>query len=222
MRAAAVKGLYAITPDQADTGKLLAVVRQALEGGARWVQYRNKSADAALLHEQACELLSLCRLFGVPLIINDNLRLAALTDADGVHLGAGDGSVAEARIILGPDKIVGVSCYNSLPLGLEAERRGADYVAFGSFFPSPTKPAAVVAPLALLGEAKRSLTIPVVAIGGITLKNAAKLIAAGADAVAVISALFESADIKAAAQEFARLFKEFDSVTMPGVATGDK
>jgi thiamine-phosphate pyrophosphorylase len=219
---AAIKGLYAITPDRADTGELLAAVRLALEGGARLVQYRNKGADVALQHEQACELLPLCRGFGAPLVINDDLRLASLVGADGVHLGAGDGSVTEARIVLGSDKIVGVSCYNSLPLALEAESRGADYVAFGSFFPSPTKPAAVVAPVSLLSEAKRRVAIPVVAIGGITPTNAGELLAAGADAVAVISALFDSADVRATAREFSRLFEKFDSTTAAGVAASDK
>lgn len=203
---AAIKGLYAITPETADTAALLSMVRQALEGGARVVQYRNKGGDVALRHEQAAELLALCRAFRVPLIVNDDLRLAALADADGVHLGAEDGSVAEARIILGPDKIVGVSCYNSLPAAVEAERRGADYVAFGSFFASITKPAAVAAPIALLREAKRSLHVPIVAIGGITPQNAAELVAAGADAVAVISALFDSGNVQAAARRFDQVF----------------
>jgi thiamine-phosphate pyrophosphorylase len=201
-----ISGLYAVTPEWGDTGRLLQAVGLCLEGGVRWVQYRNKGGDVAQQHEQASELLALCRRFGARLIVNDNLRLADLIDADGVHLGKDDASVREARIILGPKKIIGVSCYNSLQQALEAEAAGADYVAFGSFFVSGTKPAAVAAPLPLLQEAKRQLTIPVVAIGGITPDNAGQLIEAGADALAVIAALFDSPDIKATAQQFASLF----------------
>jgi thiamine-phosphate pyrophosphorylase len=203
-----IGGLYAITPECADTGALLLRVQQALEGGARLVQYRNKKGDAALRHEQASELLALCRRFRVPLIVNDDLRLADLTGADGVHLGKDDGGVRQARLILGPEKIIGVSCYNDLQLALEAQSQGADYAAFGSFFASPTKPGAVVAPLALLREAKQRLRIPLVAIGGISADNAGALIEAGADAVAVISALFDSDDIRAAATRFAVLFEK--------------
>jgi thiamine-phosphate pyrophosphorylase len=201
-----IRGLYAITPESADTGRLLDQVRAALEGGASLVQYRNKSGDVALQHEQASELSALCHEFDAPLIVNDNLRLAALADADGVHLGKEDGSVMEARVILGPGKIVGVSCYNDLERALTAEAQGADYVAFGSFFASNTKPNAVQASPELLREAKTKVKIPVVAIGGITPDNAAALIEAGADALAVISALFDSDDIRAAAEGFSRLF----------------
>ena len=202
-----INGLYAITPECSDTRKLLDMVRRALEGKTRAIQYRNKNGDVALLHEQASELLALCREFEVPLIINDNLRLADLIDADGLHLGAEDGSLKEARFILGPNKIIGASCYASLPLALAAEMQGADYVAFGSFFTSLTKPQATPAPISLLREAKHQLQIPVVAIGGITLDNAATLMQAGVDAVAVISTLFDSADIRATADKFNRLFQ---------------
>jgi thiamine-phosphate pyrophosphorylase len=204
----AISGLYAITPECADTESLVQQVTQALSGGARLVQYRNKGGDVALRHEQVSELLALCQHFHVPLIINDDIRLADLTGADGVHLGKDDGSVREARLILGPDKIIGVSCYNDLQLALDAEAHGANYVAFGSFFPSPTKPGAATAPLTLLHEAKGSLNIPLVAIGGITADNVTPLIEAGADAVAVISSLFDSPDIGAAASRFAILFEK--------------
>ena len=203
-----ISGLYAITPECADTESLVQRVQQALSGGARLVQYRNKGGDATLRHEQASELLALCQHFHVPLIINDDIRLTDLTGADGVHLGKDDGSVREARLILGPDKIIGVSCYNDLQRALDAGAHGANYVAFGSFFPSPTKPGASVAPLSLLHEAKRSLKIPLVAIGGISADNVNPLIGAGADAVAVISALFDSDDIRAAASRFAVLFEQ--------------
>ncbi|HUX65272.1 thiamine phosphate synthase [Sulfuricella sp.] len=204
----AVSGLYAITPECADTESLVRQVRQALSGGAHLVQYRSKGGDVALHHEQASELLALCRQFHVPLIINDDIRLTDLTGADGVHLGKDDGGVREARLILGPDKIIGVSCYNDLQRALDAEAHGANYVAFGSFFPSPTKPGAAAASLTLLHEAKRSLNIPVVAIGGISADNVTSLIEAGADAVAVISALFDSDDIGATASRFAVLFEK--------------
>lgn len=203
-----ISGLYAITPECDDTARLLQIVEQALKGGARLVQYRSKQADAALRHEQASELLALCRRFHVPLIINDDLRLADLTGADGVHLGREDGGIREARMLLGPGKIIGISCYDDLQLALDAENQGADYVAFGSFFPSPTKPGALAAPLALLHEAKRSLHLPVVAIGGITPDNVGPLVEAGADAVAVISALFDDSDIQACASRFAFLLEK--------------
>jgi thiamine-phosphate pyrophosphorylase len=199
--------LYAITPDWPDTGRLLEAVGFALAGGARCVQYRAKSLDWTLRREQAGRLLALCRDFGVPLIVNDSAALAAEIGADGVHLGRGDGSVAHARDLLGKGGLIGVSCYDRLDLALQARQAGADYVAFGSFFPSPTKPAAVSAPLTLLAEAKRQVQIPVVAIGGITPENGGTLVEAGADGLAVISALFGSRDIRAAAEKFRRLFR---------------
>lgn len=198
-------GVYALTPACADTARLLAMVEAALKGGAAAVQYREKSGDVALRFEQASELLPLCRQYGAPLIINDDLRLADLADADGVHLGREDAGLSEARIILGPKKIVGVSCYQSLELAREAQARGADYVAFGSFYASSTKPQAGRAPLQLLHDAA-GMKLPVVAIGGITAENAPELIAAGADAIAVISALFDAPDIEAAARALNRLF----------------
>ena len=201
-----VSGLYAVTPDVADTPGLLATAEAVLAGGARLLQYRNKSASTALRLAQARALLALCRKFRVPLIINDHLDLALAVDADGLHLGAEDGALAAARERLGTARILGASCYDRLECALEAERLGADYVAFGSFFPSSVKPDAVRAPLALLRNAKRRLSAPVVAIGGITLDNAPQLIAAGADGVAVISALFGAEDVKLAARRFSSLF----------------
>lgn len=204
---AEIKGLYAITPECADTGLLLEQATQALQGGASVMQYRSKSGDVALRHEQATELLALCRRHRVPLIVNDDVRLAALTDADGVHLGDEDAGLKEARINLGPDKIIGVSCYQDLARAQQLEAEGADYVAFGSFYPSSTKPQARPCALDVLTEAKKTLRVPVVAIGGITTENAATLVAAGADAVAVISALFDSVDIARTAAQFASLFQ---------------
>jgi thiamine-phosphate pyrophosphorylase len=201
-----VSGLYAVTPDIADTPGLLATAEAALAGGARLLQYRNKSASSALRLAQARALLALCRGFQVALIINDHLDLALAVNADGLHLGAEDGSLAAARARLGPARILGASCYDRLERALAAERLGADYVAFGSFFASSVKPGAVRAPLALLRQAKRRLSVPVVAIGGITLDNAPQLIAGGADGVAVVSALFGADDVRLAARRFSALF----------------
>jgi len=202
-----IAGLYAITPDAADTALLVTKARDALAGGASLVQYRSKTADAALRLAQAKALLAICRRHQVPLIINDYLDLALEIDADGLHLGGEDGSIAAARARLGPRKLIGASCYNELQNALKAEREGADYVAFGSFFASGVKPGAAHAPLGLLREAQRSVAVPIVAIGGITLANAPQLITAGADSVAVLSALFAAADVKLAAQQFNALFK---------------
>ena len=202
----AISGLYAITPDSADTPALLARVEAALAGGARLLQYRNKTASAALRLTQGRALLALCWEYQIPLIINDHLDLALALDADGLHLGSDDGSLPEARRRLGDGKILGASCYRRLENALDAQAAGVDYVAFGGFFPSTVKPGAVRAPLGLLTEAKQRLTVPVVAIGGITLDHAPRLIAAGADGVAVISALFGAPDVRAAARNFAALF----------------
>ena len=199
-------GVYAITPETADTECLLTQVEAALSGGVAAVQYRDKSADVARRHEQASELVTLCHQYNVPFIINDDLRLADLCDADGVHLGRDDGSLREARIILGKDKMIGASCYQSLELGLAAQASGANYIAFGSFFPSPTKPAAGRADVALLREATQAIHIPIIAIGGITLTNAPQLLDAGSDGLAILTALFEAPDIRAAAHDLNQLF----------------
>ena len=202
-----INGLYAITPDETDTTELLRKVRLVLLGGARILQYRNKAADAALRLAQAIALRKLTDEFSVPLIINDDAMLARQADADGVHLGGEDGSVVAARAILGSVKLIGVSCYNRVALAHEAVDQGADYVAFGSFFASAVKPDAVNASLDLLRQARRELAVPLVAIGGITVHNGAKLLEAGADALAVISAVFGAADIQHAARQFSNLTK---------------
>jgi len=201
-----VSGLYAITPDEADTAELLRKVRLALLGGARVLQYRNKLADAALRLKQAEALRELTREFAVVLIVNDDAALAQQVDADGVHLGGEDGSVADARAQLGSGRLIGVSCYNRLALAHEAVRQGADYVAFGSFFSSTVKPQAVAATPELLRRSRRELYVPIVAIGGITAQNGDQLLEAGADALAVISALWNAPDIEQAAREFSGLF----------------
>jgi thiamine-phosphate pyrophosphorylase len=197
--------LYAITPDEQDTVELLRKVRLALLGGARVLQYRNKAADKAARLEQASALRDLTNEFDVPLIINDDVMLAQAIGAEGVHLGSTDGSVAGARELLGSGKLIGMSCYNRLALAHEAVTRGADYVAFGSFFGSAVKPDAVAATPDLLRQAHREIPLPLVAIGGITVSNGRQLLEVGADALAVISALFGAKDIQGMASQFAKL-----------------
>jgi thiamine-phosphate pyrophosphorylase len=201
----AVAGLYAVTPDEADTARLVRLVDAAIAGGAQLVQYRNKTASPGLRVEQARALMRICRHAGVPLIVNDHPDIAAEVDADGIHLGQDDGDVAAARARF-PEALLGVSCYNDIARALEAKRLGADYVAFGRFFPSVTKPGTIRATLALVAQAKREVGLPIVAIGGITLENASSLLAGGVDALAVIAALFGSTDVHDTASRFAALF----------------
>lgn len=200
-----ISGLYAVTPDTDDTAALMAMVGGALAGGARIVQYRNKTAGKSLQRAQAGALLNLCLRANAMLIVNDHVDLAAEIDAHGVHIGGEDGSLADARQRLGANRLIGVSCYREIDRARAAADGGADYIAFGSFFASSVKPNAVRAPLSLLADAK-SLGLPMVAIGGITSDNAGSLIHAGADAVAVISALFATSDVTAAARQFSNLF----------------
>jgi thiamine-phosphate pyrophosphorylase len=190
------RGLYAITPERVS----LDSVRRALEGGIALLQYRAKPPSL----EDAARIAALAREYGVPVILNDDVDLALAADAAGVHVGRADAPVAEARKAMGK-KLVGASCYNDLALARAAVAAGADYVAFGSVFASPTKPHAVRAPLSLFAEA-RALGVPLAAIGGITVENAPQLVAAGADLLAVISDLFDAPDITARARSYARLF----------------
>jgi thiamine-phosphate pyrophosphorylase len=194
-------GLYALTdPELLPEPVLAKRVAEAMRGGARIVQYRDKDADAPTRRRRGQAVLDACRVHGALCIINDDAALAAALGADGVHLGRDDSDPGRARAIVGPDRLVGVSCYDRLELATEAVAAGADYVAFGSVWPSATKPGAVRAPLALLTEAARGLPVPVVAIGGITRDNAAATIAAGAHCIAVIRDLFGDPDPRAAAQ----------------------
>lgn len=201
-----IRGLYAVTPDEADTGVLLDKAACALRGGAAVLQYRNKTADAALKRQQAAALAALCRAQQAIFIINDDVALALAVDADGVHLGGEDGDLAEARQHIGPNKLLGASCYNRMELAIAAKAAGADHVAFGAAFVSPTKPGAVNAPLGLYRRAAAEIGLPVVAIGGITLDNAGILIGVGVDAVAVITDLFGATDVEQRAAAFASLF----------------
>ena len=198
-RARRIAGLYAVTPELPDTSDLAARVGAALAGGAAAIQYRSKSTDAALRRAQAAALARVHALRGGLLIVNDDALLAAEIGADGVHVGEDDASVVAAREIVGPDRLVGASCYNELERARAAVAAGADYVAFGSFFPSTVKPGARRASTRLLSEA-RVLGVPVVAIGGITADNAEVLVRAGADAVAVVSAVFATDDVEGAAR----------------------
>ena len=201
-------GLYAITPDEPRTDILVDKVSQALRGGASSVQYRNKTAGPELRLEQGRALAALCRAAGAAFIVNDDVALALELGADGAHLGADDGDLAEARRRLGLDKLLGASCYNRIELAEAAAQAGVNYLAFGSVFSSGTKPGAVRAPLSLFAEARRSFALPLVAIGGITLQNASQVFAAGADAVAVISAVFDAADVAEGAAGFTRLYQQ--------------
>ncbi|MGG7055095.1 thiamine phosphate synthase [Nitrosomonas sp. ANs5] len=201
-----ISGLYAITPDITDTGRLCRMVEQALAGGARCMQYRNKNADDPLRLAQASALLTLCQRYHVPLIINDHLELACQIGADGLHVGQDDSTLPAIKDRLASHKLIGVSCYNQLTRAVEAEQTGASYVAFGAFFSSATKPNAARAAASLISEAKSVLSVPVVAIGGIDLNNAVSLVAHGCDAIAVSQALFGAEDIEFAAKCFSRWF----------------
>jgi thiamine-phosphate pyrophosphorylase len=201
------RGLYAITPDEPDTQRLLQRVEPVLDAGACLLQYRNKLADAGLRREQATALLGLSRSRAVPLIVNDDWRLAAAIGAEGVHLGEDDGGIAVARAALGPDRIIGASCYDEISRARAAVAAGASYVAFGGFSPSSTKPNARVARPGLLRDAAM-LGVPRVAIGGITPDNAGALVEAGADLLAVIGGLFQTADPAGAVRAFRSCFAD--------------
>jgi thiamine-phosphate pyrophosphorylase len=210
---AKLRGLYAITPEYADGSAMLADIEAALAGGCRIVQFRDKLSDAPERVLRARALRDLTRRFGARLLINDDLALARLIDADGVHLGKDDGNLVVTRAILGPDKILGASCYADFAAAQHAVAAGADYVAFGAVYPSLTKPGAAVATVDLFFQAKTRLTAAATcAIGGITVANAPPLIAAGADLLAVITDLFsasgDSAKITARASAYQRLFEE--------------
>jgi thiamine-phosphate pyrophosphorylase len=202
-----MRGLYLVTPNWDDTGRLLDCTRQALEAGAALVQYRHKDATPALRAEQAAALLALCRRHGRPLVINDHVALCQALDADGVHVGATDVAVAAVRAALGPSKIVGASCYGDLGLAHAAARAGASYVAFGGFYPSAVKVYPVTTAPAIVAEAKAQLPVPVVVIGGMTAANAAPLAALGADMVAAISSVYQARDVRQAARAFGALFR---------------
>lgn len=199
-------GLYAITDPQHSGAQLVQAVEQAILGGACLIQYRSKNADANIRQAEATQLLAVCHKHQVPLLINDDVALAAHIGAAGVHLGRDDMPLREARGILGPDAIIGVSCYNQWHLAKQHAHQ-ADYIAFGRYYPSTTKPQAEPAPLTLLQQAQQ-LPCPIVAIGGINASNGKALIAAGADMLAVIDGLFKAPEIRQAALALSGLWAE--------------
>lgn len=203
-----LRGLYAITPEYTDGARLLADLEAALTGGCRVVQYRDKLSSMAERVTRARALRELTRRYGARLLINDDIALAILVDADGVHLGKDDGNLMAARALLGPKRILGASCYADFAAAQAADAAGVDYVAFGAVYPSPTKPGAPLASRNLFFDAKTRLTAASCAIGGITLANAPPLIATGADLLAVITDLFSAPDIAARATAYQRLFEE--------------
>ena len=200
-------GLYAITPGNvADAGTLLAQAAAVLDGGARMLQYRDKHHSPEERLGLARRLREICQARRAFFLVNDDAELALAAGADGVHLGQSDGDIAQARARLGQDAVIGVTCHDSLPLARQAEAQGADYVAFGRFFPSTSKPQAPPASLETLRAARAELSVPIVAIGGVTPDNGAVLLEAGAHWLAAIGALFDAPDPRAAAQAFAPLF----------------
>lgn len=202
-----MNGLYLVTPDWDDTGKLVAASEQAIAGGATLLQYRHKTASDALRAEQASALLALCRRLNVPLIINDHVELCEALDADGIHVGGTDASVADVRARVGKDKIVGASCYGDLQLARNAAAAGASYVAFGGFYPSRVKKYAVTTAPDIVSQAITELDVPVCVIGGMTVENSKPLVALGAHMVAAISSVYAADDAHAAASEFTNLFR---------------
>jgi len=202
-----IHGLYGITVD--NDLRVIDNVTAALKGGCQIIQYRDKSREASEKINIALQLKSVCEQYDAVLIINDDVDLALACNADGVHVGKEDAAVQQARAKL-PNAIVGVSCYNQLDRALKAQENGASYVAFGRFFSSKTKPDAVQANPELLRVAKAQLSIPIVAIGGITMNNAESLIEAGADSIAVIQGLFVQNNIESVAARFSKLFHDPD------------
>jgi thiamine-phosphate pyrophosphorylase len=202
------RGLYVITDSDLHRGKALEhAVGRAIAGGAKVVQYRDKSGDTRRREAEAAALARLCRRNGVAMIVNDDVALALGSDADGVHLGRDDAQLSAARRRLGNDRIIGVSCYNLLARAESAQRDGADYVAFGSMFPSSTKPDASRADITTIESARRRIHLPIVAIGGITPQNGASLLDAGVDLLAVVSGVFADDDPAVAAREYTQLFE---------------
>ena len=199
-------GLYFVTPDLDDTALLVAISRAAIQGGASLLQYRNKTADAGLHLEQASALRVLTRETGCFFIVNDGFALALEVEADGVHLGREDGDVAEVRRATNGRLAIGVSCYADFERARAAHAAGADYVAFGAMYASSTKPHAPLAPIGLIGRARRELGARVACIGGITADNAAPLVEAGANWLAVITDIYQAAEPQAQAAKFARLY----------------
>jgi len=202
-----MKGLYLVTPDWDDTERLIAVSEQAIRGGVSLLQYRHKTASEPLRQEQAAALLKLCRRLNVPLIINDHLELCEAIDADGIHVGGTDASVASMRARLGSSKIVGASCYGDLQLARDAQASGASYVAFGGFYPSRVKKYAVTTAPNIITLALNELNLPICVIGGMTPENSRVLIDHGAHMVAAISSVYSADNPHLAATNFSQMFR---------------
>ena len=204
-----IRGVYAIIDTEVVPDDALSQTANAIiNNGVSVIQYRAKAVGTAQKLKQAGTLADLCRRAEIPLIINDDIALCLSVEATGVHLGRDDQTLTEARKRLGPDKIIGISCYNQLNQAIAAQQMGADYVAFGSVFSSSTKPNAVNAPLELLKQAKQQLEVPVVAIGGITINNIKRVIETGVDAAAIIRGLFAEPNPGIIARQIADLFRE--------------
>ena len=202
------KGLYLVTPDWDDTGRLLAATKAALEGGVVLLQYRHKTAEPMLQREQATALLALCRQFDCPFIVNDHVDLCLAIGADGVHVGGTDAAVAAVRAQVGPELIVGASCYGDLALSRAAHAAGASYVAYGGFYPSRVKKYPVTTAMDILADSRAHVPLPMVVIGGMTPENSVPLVAAGADMVAAISSVYLAENPKQAAASFVALYKQ--------------
>jgi thiamine-phosphate pyrophosphorylase len=201
-----MKGLYLVTPDWDDTDALIKATETALSVGVGLLQYRHKTANGELRLEQASALLKLCRQHNVPFIVNDHIDLCITLDADGIHVGGTDASVAVVRTLIGKDKILGASCYGDFALAEQAQIAGASYVAFGGFYPSRVKKYEVSTPASIVSKAKSQLTLPVCVIGGMTPDNAKPLVKEGADMVAAISSVYIADDIAITVKEFAAVF----------------
>ncbi|WP_295995425.1 thiamine phosphate synthase [Rugamonas sp.] len=201
-----MRGLYLLTPNWDDTARLLDVTEQALQAGVALLQYRHKTAGVAQREEQGGALLALCRRYSVPFIVNDHADLCLLLGADGVHVGGTDATVAQVRVALGPDKIVGASCYGDMQRAIDAQAAGASYAAFGGFYPSRVKQYAVTTQADIVDRAGAVITLPRVVIGGMTPGNARPLVARGAALVAAISSVYLAADAAAAVAEFRALY----------------
>ena len=203
-----IKGLYAVTPEEKDLFVLSSQVESCIKGGARLIQYRSKTLSKIEQNKQARKIKIVCDYYKVPLIINDDIELCRILDADGVHLGEDDDSLEKARLILGPSKIIGVSCYNSIDRVKIAVDKRATYIALGACFPTTTKPYAPKASLDLIALVVKNFKIPVVAIGGINLENIELLINEGVNCIAVINSLFKVNDIEGTARQFSSLLNE--------------
>ena len=201
-----MQGLYLVTPNWDDTEKLLAVTEQALKAGVALLQYRHKDASAALRREQGGALRELCHKYSVPFLVNDHVALCRELGADGVHLGGTDAALAEVRASLGPNKLIGASCYGELARAQAAQAAGASYVAFGGFYPSLVKKYDFVTRPELLDQARAVIRVPTVVIGGMTPPKAAPLVARGADMVAAITSVYQADSVARAVHAFAALF----------------